>query len=67
MKILLLVKDMPHNEAAVSYGGLIARASQSPVMVLHIAATQRDQPAGEQALRRAEKMLPDVEVVTRLR
>ena len=57
MKILLCVAGMPYAEAAVSFGGLIARTMQSPVTLLHVARRAEEQATGEKALARAREML----------
>ena len=67
MRILLCVAGMPYAEAAVSFGSLIARITQSPVTLLHVASRKEEQAAGEKALLRARDMLADLSVETRLR
>jgi len=67
MRILLCVAGMPYAEAAVSFGGLIARITQSPVTLLHVAARKEERAAGEKALLRAGEMLAGLSVETRLR
>jgi nucleotide-binding universal stress UspA family protein len=67
MEILLCVAGMPYAEAAVSFGGLIARTTRSPVTLLHVAPREEEPAAGEEALLRAGEMLPDLSVETRLR
>lgn len=67
MKILLCIAGMPHAEATVSFGGLIARLTQSPVTLLHVAPRKEDRTTGESALTRAGEMLSDLAVRTRLR
>jgi nucleotide-binding universal stress UspA family protein len=67
VKILVLVKEMPRDEATVSFSNLVARATRSAVTLLHVTLSEADQPVGESTLDRARKMLPDVPVDTRLR
>lgn len=67
MKILLCVAGMPYAEAAVSFGGLIARITRSPVTLLHVARRVEEQVTGEKALARACEMLSSLSVETRLR
>jgi nucleotide-binding universal stress UspA family protein len=67
MKILLCVAGMPYAEAAVSFGGLIAGITQSPITLLHVAPREEERAAGENALIRAGDMLADLSVDTRLR
>jgi universal stress protein E len=67
VKILLLIKDMPYDETVVSYGGLIARATQASITLLHVALKQADPATGERILARACEMLPDLAVNTRVR
>lgn len=57
MKILLCIAGMPYAEAAVSFGGLIARITQSPVTLLHVARREEERATGEKALARAREML----------
>jgi nucleotide-binding universal stress UspA family protein len=67
VKILVLVKEMPRDEATVSFSSLVARATRSAVTLLHVASGEADQSAGEGTLDRARKMLPDTPVDTHLR
>ena len=67
MKILLCVAGMPYAEAAVSFGGLIARTMQSPVTLLHVARREEERATGEKALARAREMLSALSVDTCLR
>jgi len=48
---------MPYAEAAVSFGGLIARITQSPVTLLHVASRSEARATGEKTLERAYEML----------
>lgn len=66
VKILLLVKDMPYNEAVVSFCGLVARATQATLTLLHAAPHEADRPEGERILAAAREALPDMDVVPRL-
>ena len=80
MKILLCVAGMPYAEAAVSFGGLIARITQSLVTLLHVAPRlpsfppqvggDEEEATGEKVLARAREMLVSanhLSVDTRLR
>ncbi len=67
MKILLCVAGMPYAEAAVSFGGLIARITRSPVTLLHVARRVEEQVTGKKALARACEMLSSLSVETCLR
>ncbi len=57
---------MPEAEATVSFGGLIARITESPVTLLHVAPRQRDRAAGERALAQAREILADLKVEVQL-
>lgn len=67
MKILLCVAGMPYAEAAVSLGGAIADATQSPVTLLHVVQAEEERADGEHALATAREMLPKLTVETRIR
>jgi nucleotide-binding universal stress UspA family protein len=70
VRILLCVAGMPYAEATLSFGGLIARITKSPVTLLHVAPREEEPAVGEEALLRASEMLVSVShlsVETRLR
>jgi nucleotide-binding universal stress UspA family protein len=67
MRILLCVAGMPYAEATLSFGGLIARITKSPVTLLHVALRKEELAAGEKDLVRARQMVSDLSVNTRLR
>jgi nucleotide-binding universal stress UspA family protein len=67
MRILLCVGGMPYAEAAVGFGGMIARITRSPVALLHVVRRTEDREAGERVLIAARKMLPGLTVDTHVR
>ncbi|MFQ6100318.1 MAG: universal stress protein [Anaerolineae bacterium] len=67
MKILLCVAGMPYAEAAVSFGGMIASVTQSPITLLHVVCRKKDWATGERILAAARERLPDLTVNTRVR
>ena len=67
MKILICVAGMPYAEAAVSFGGLVANTTRSPVTLLHVTRQDETQANGERALAAAREMLPGLAVDTRIR
>jgi len=67
MRILLCVAGMPYAEAAVGFGGMIARITRSPVGLLHVVRRKEDQEAGERVLIAARKMLSGLTVDARIR
>ncbi len=67
MNILLCVAGMPHAEAAVSFGEIIARATQSAVTLLHVARSKEDRVDSVRFLDAAGEMLADLVVDTRIR
>lgn len=67
MRILLCVAGMPYAEAAVGFGGMIARITRSPVTLLHVVRRTEDRGAGERILIAAREMLPGLTVDTRTR
>ena len=67
MKILLCVAGMPYAEAAVTFGGLVANATRSPVTLMHVTRQDETQANGDRALAAAREMLPGLAVDTRIR
>jgi nucleotide-binding universal stress UspA family protein len=67
MRMLLCVAGMPYAEAAVGFGGMVARITRSPVALLHVVRRNEDQGAGERVLIAARKMLPGLTVDTHIR
>jgi len=67
MRILLCVAGMPYAEAAVGFGGMIARITRSPVTLLHVVRRNDDRGAGERILIAAREMLPALTVDTHIR
>lgn len=67
MRILLCVAGMPYAEAAVGFGGIIARITRSPVALLHVVRRKEDQEAGERVLIAAREMLSGLTVDTHIR
>ena len=67
MKILLCVAGMPYAEAAVSFGGIIANVTRSPVTLLHVIRREEARANGDRILAAAREMLPGLTVDTRIR
>jgi nucleotide-binding universal stress UspA family protein len=67
MNILLCVAGMPYAEPAVSLGAIIACATQSSVILLHVVDSKENRADGERFLAAAREMLPDLTVDTRIR
>ena len=67
MRILLCVAGLPYAEAAVGFGGMIARITRSPVALLHVVRRNEDRGTGERILIAARKMLPGLTVDTHIR
>jgi nucleotide-binding universal stress UspA family protein len=67
MRMLLCVAGMPYAEAAVGFGGMIARITRSPVTLLHVIRREEDRAAGESILIAAREMLSGLTVDTHIR
>ncbi len=67
MRLLVCVAGMPYAEPAVRLGDVIARITQSPITLLHIASRKGDQATGERFLVQAREILPNQTVETRIR
>jgi nucleotide-binding universal stress UspA family protein len=67
MRILLCVAGMPYAEAAIGFGGTVARITKSPVTLLHVVRRNEDRGTGERVLAAAREMLPGLTVDTRVR
>jgi len=65
--ILICVAGMPYAKAAVRLGGTVARATQSPVTLLHVIQRQAERTEGRRTLELAQGMLPGLEVKARIR
>ena len=66
MRMLLCVGGMPYAEAAVGFGGMIARITRSAVTLLHAIRRKEDRATGESILIAAREMLPGLAVNTRI-
>jgi nucleotide-binding universal stress UspA family protein len=62
MRMLLCVAGMPYAEAAVGFGGMIARITRSPVALLHVVRRNGDRDAGEGVLMAARRLMPGLAV-----
>ncbi len=67
MKILLCVAGMPYAEETVAFTGEVARAVGASVTLLHVLRRGEPRERGRLLLEAARKVLPDLEVNTRLR
>ncbi len=63
--MLFLIGEFPRDMAVVTFGGLIAQITHSRVTLFH-ASEQEDTTLGESILAQASKMLPHLQVESRL-
>ena len=66
MKILLFVSKLPYARPAILFGGLVARLTKSPIILMHVTSRKSGLEAGQNILAQAREMLPDVELNTQI-
>jgi nucleotide-binding universal stress UspA family protein len=66
MKMLIFVMRLPYARPAVSFGGLVAQLTRSPVTLFHSVRSKRRLAAGEEILAQAKSLLSDVESATEI-
>ncbi|OGO29644.1 MAG: hypothetical protein A2136_10760 [Chloroflexi bacterium RBG_16_54_11] len=66
MRILILVTKMPEDGPLVSFGGLVAKLTQSSLTLLHVAPSKAKQERTDQVLNQAADLLAGLEVERRL-
>lgn len=66
MKILIIVTSIEVDQAAITFGGLVARLTDAKVKLLHVVLPGKSIAAGEAILEQAQKLLPVSRVETKL-
>ena len=66
MKILIIITSIKFDQAAIKFGGVIARLTKAKVKLIHVVPPGKNLTTGEAILQRAQKLLPDLPIETKL-
>jgi nucleotide-binding universal stress UspA family protein len=66
MRILIIVTSIKFDQAAIKFGGVIARLTKAKVKLIHVVPPGKSLTAGEAILQQAQKLLPDLPIETKL-
>ena len=67
MKTLISIRQLPYSEPTISFGGVIADLEDSPITLMTVIEREGERSAAEIELQKAQALLPDSIVTTKVR
>jgi nucleotide-binding universal stress UspA family protein len=67
MKTLISIRQLPYSEPTISFGGIVAGLEHSPITLMTVIGHEDERSAAEAELRKAQALLEDMIVSTKVR